>query len=164
MSAVLSNEQAWLIPKTKDTSANPDKVSDKSHEEPMTKTELAEIADIREQMHQTSAAVMLLTKLQQVQAQPSNGGKWTTWIQTGVVCGMLIVTGTTRFVGGESDLKQQIALHDYQIKQKDESYRALEARVMSIEFIWARVRQDIAAYGLQIDAQTGSITQVKKRR
>lgn len=138
-----------------------------------------DLFEIRDLMHTVAASVAVQTETQKqlsasvavlVQAQSrqtvvaANGNKWTGWIQTGVVCAMLLVSGTNAFKSSESDLKMQLALQDQQLKQQTEATSKLTDRVMSIEFIWARVRQDIAAYGLQIDAQTGVITQVKKGR
>lgn len=95
---------------------------------------------------------------QTAQAKPQNGNRWTGWIQTGVICGMLLVSGTSRFTTSESDLKQDLAV----TKIKGESQAAALAvatdRIQSLEYIWARMTNQMAALGIQIDPKTGEVT------
>jgi hypothetical protein len=99
--------------------------------------------NLRESMHivalsstQTSEAVKSLVVQVQTLAEalPKNGSqKWTGWIQTGVICAMLLVSGTDRFKSSEaglqnqiSDLKSSIAVLSERLSQSDDRQRERE--------------------------------------
>lgn len=98
--------------------------------------------------------------------KPSNGNggsKWTSWIQTGVICALLLVNGTNRFTTGEGDLKQELAVQKTVSAQQAVTIGVLSDRVQSVEYIFANTRQQFAALGIQVDPKTGDIT-VKRSR
>lgn len=86
---------------------------DISHGADMTKQEEA---DQREAIHALLLSGTALNKaVAQRLEQPAaavvvaaNGSKWTGWIQTGVICGMLLVSGTNTFKTSESDLRTEV--------------------------------------------------------
>lgn len=77
----------------------------------------AEEAEQREAIHALLLSSTALNKAlaQRVEQPPAaavvvstNSSKWTGWIQTGVVCAMLLISGTDKFKTSESTLAAQI--------------------------------------------------------
>lgn len=89
MSAVVSNE-IFLPKQSVTTPIGPQQNSDVSYEA-MTKGEMAEIAELRETLHQVSASVMLLSKLQAGEARTVHGNGFSAWGRTFVTIAVVLV-------------------------------------------------------------------------
>lgn len=157
----------------------PELSGDTNHEieQPMTKAE-TDMFELRQLIHNLAGSVAVQTKTQEqlsasvavlVQAQSkqpvvaSNGSKWTGWIQTGVVCSMLLVSGTNTFKTSEGDLKQELAIQKVKLESQTVTINTTTDRIQSLEYIWSNARQQLAAIGIQIDPKTGNV-EIKRGR
>lgn len=84
-----------FIPKTERNILTdpPKSKSNEPYEKPMTKGELAEIAELRETVHNTSAAVHLMTKMmnQSTQGIPVTNGAMGAWSRTFVTIAVVFI-------------------------------------------------------------------------
>lgn len=118
--------------------------------------------NLRESMHivalsstQTSESVKALAVQVQAltEAIPKNGQKWTGWIQTGVVCAMLLVSGTNAFKSSEGGLQNQISDLKSSIAVLTERLSQSEDRQKERERIADRDRKLIDEQNRQISIQ-----------
>jgi hypothetical protein len=141
----------------------PDYISNAGHVRdnmPPRRTDELDDVVLREATH---GAMLALTAMAKVQSVPQGNGKWTGWIQTGVVCGMLLVTGTNRFATGEADLKQELAIQKVKLEAQSAMISTTVDRMQSLEYVWANTRQQLAPLGIQINPKTGDVT-IKRER
>lgn len=131
--------------------------------EPMTKADEAKFNEALNQLV-LGNALTNKTLAQLVESPTKKSAPW--WLPPILTtCGVLAAVFGVQFISvGSAQLRETVRLHEYQLEERKARETELSGRMFSLEFIFARVRQDLAAMGYQIDPQTGAVTQISKRR
>lgn len=131
--------------------------------EPMTKADEAKFNEALNQLV-LSNAITNKTLAQLVENPTKKSAPW--WLPPILtICGVVVAVFGVQFTSvGSAQLRETVRLHEYQLEERKARETELSGRMFSLEFIFARVRQDLAAMGYQIDPQTGAVTQISKRR
>lgn len=114
----------------------------------------AEREDLLEQL-----AMLAMSQM----AKPTNKQPW--WLAPGVtVLGVTVALFGVKFTSTDSaELKQALAIANSERTSMKEDVRETKDRQSSLEYIFANVRQQCAAIGIQIDPKTGDVT-IKRGR
>jgi hypothetical protein len=164
MSAVISDERTWLQKKPVTGSLNPRQNSDVSHvddDEPMTKADREEMAELREMVHQLAASSALNARSApqvQVQTVPSGMAPTTKWLLASVAL-FSFLGGVGSFVGNSGIW---IAKKDMQVENALAHVQKLEEQIEYLKTWNEKLRNNMAAYGWLID-NNGDVSRIEDK-
>jgi len=142
---------------------HPRQNSDEHHGEPMTKQELADIADLRDMVHNISGSVMLLTKLsnQTAAVQPANGngpGAWgRTFITIAVVFLGWVFTALYIAKTTEGEIRVSNAVLTEQLRETRENFieyrKVTEMKLALSDERYRQISISLESHGFKMPVQ-----------
>lgn len=130
----------------------PERSSDVSHGEPMTKAEREELAELKEMVHQLVAKATV----ERLQPQPqANGSKWF----MAAIASITILGAAGNFVGSSG---MYVGKSQTDLQYQSEQVKELKEQVQYLKTWNEKLRNNMSAYGWLID-NDGNVSRIEQK-